>query len=317
VRSSCSINPLDLALGPGLLRQGVRAVPRGHRFQACRRAVRPRDRAHAYTRGIAERLAATAPDRYITTAMLEARSGRLFIDYLRNGRGTTAVGAYSPRARHGFPVAAVTWPQVEHGLRSDAFSIRTPPRASEPMCKKWFRTSGEAVRWLKEQALVRYPRIEFPPERNRIEVDAGGYSTIFARARLAARSSGFGTVFLRLAWWAKESREWSLKTVGDAVEWLKETACPDCLWLKNTRYSGIPFGVQELSPARIRCSLANAALRRICGLRCHRPSRRRRTATHSPSGRLTAPGGRSSLAPIGSPSAPGRWGADPREGARC
>jgi bifunctional non-homologous end joining protein LigD len=88
-------------------------------------------RAHAYTRGIAERLAATAPDRYITTATLDARPGRLFIDYLRNGRGTTAVGAYSPRARPGFPVAApVTWRQVEHGLRSDAFTIRKPPRAT-------------------------------------------------------------------------------------------------------------------------------------------------------------------------------------------
>ena len=89
------------------------------------------DRAHAYTRGLAERLAATAPDRYITTATLEARPGRLFIDYLRNGRGTTAVGAYSPRARPGFPIAGpVTWRQIEHGLRSDAFSIRNPPRVT-------------------------------------------------------------------------------------------------------------------------------------------------------------------------------------------
>jgi bifunctional non-homologous end joining protein LigD len=89
------------------------------------------DGAHAYTRRIAEGLAATAPDHYITTATLEARPGRLFIDYLRNGRGTTAVGAYSPRARPGFPVPApATWRQIEHGLRSDAFSIRKPPSAA-------------------------------------------------------------------------------------------------------------------------------------------------------------------------------------------
>jgi bifunctional non-homologous end joining protein LigD len=87
-----------------------------------------RDSAHPYTRGIAVRLAASAPDRYVTSAAPEVRPGRLFIDYLRNGRGTTAVGAYSPRARPGFPIAApVTWRQIEHGLRSDAFNIRRPP----------------------------------------------------------------------------------------------------------------------------------------------------------------------------------------------
>src|SRR5207248_2346897 len=53
-------------------------------------ASTPRSRLHAR---IAEGLAATAPDRYITTATLEGRPGRLFIDYLRNGRGTTAVGS--------------------------------------------------------------------------------------------------------------------------------------------------------------------------------------------------------------------------------
>jgi bifunctional non-homologous end joining protein LigD len=85
------------------------------------------DAVHAYTRDIAENLAATAPDRYVTSATV-TRAGRLFIDYLRNGRGTTAISAYSPRARPGFRVAApVTWRQIKHGLRSDAFSIRLPP----------------------------------------------------------------------------------------------------------------------------------------------------------------------------------------------
>lgn len=86
------------------------------------------DRAHAYARDLAERLAATAPHLYFTSANLAARPGRLFIDYLRNGRGTTAVGAYSPRARPGFPIAApITWRDIEHGLRSDAFSLRKLP----------------------------------------------------------------------------------------------------------------------------------------------------------------------------------------------
>jgi bifunctional non-homologous end joining protein LigD len=85
--------------------------------------------AHAYTRDIAERLAATAPEHSITSAVVD-RTGRLFIDYLRNGRGTTAVGAYSPRARPGFPIAApVAWRDVDSGIRPDAFSIRNPPKS--------------------------------------------------------------------------------------------------------------------------------------------------------------------------------------------
>jgi bifunctional non-homologous end joining protein LigD len=55
-------------------------------------------------------LARTDPERYTTSAALGKRAGRLFVDYLRNGRGTTAIGTYSPRARPGFPIAApVTW----------------------------------------------------------------------------------------------------------------------------------------------------------------------------------------------------------------
>jgi bifunctional non-homologous end joining protein LigD len=87
------------------------------------------DQAHRYARGIAQRLAAIDPDRYIVSAAMAKRPGRLFIDYLRNGRGTTAVGAYSPRARPGFPIAApVTWKDVENGVRPDAFTISSPFR---------------------------------------------------------------------------------------------------------------------------------------------------------------------------------------------
>jgi bifunctional non-homologous end joining protein LigD len=87
------------------------------------------DPAHDFARRIAVELAANDPDRYVTSAELAKRPGKLFIDYLRNGRGTTAIGAYSPRAREGFPVAApVTWRDIENGLRSDAFTMTKPPK---------------------------------------------------------------------------------------------------------------------------------------------------------------------------------------------
>jgi bifunctional non-homologous end joining protein LigD len=85
------------------------------------------DDAHDYCKDMAERLAATDPARYTTTAALDARHGRLFIDYLRNGRGTTAIGTYSPRARPGFPIAApVTWSDIERGIAPDAFTMARP-----------------------------------------------------------------------------------------------------------------------------------------------------------------------------------------------
>jgi bifunctional non-homologous end joining protein LigD len=90
------------------------------------------DAVHNYARRLAQRLESTEPDRYVTSASLARRPGRLFIDYLRNGRGTTAVGAYSPRVREGFPIAApVTWKQVARRIRADAFTMSQPFRPVE------------------------------------------------------------------------------------------------------------------------------------------------------------------------------------------
>ncbi len=86
------------------------------------------DQAHAVSRRIAQKIAAGGPQRYVTSAALAKRPGRLFIDYLRNGRGTTAIGAYSPRAREDFPIAApVSWKDVERGIAPVAFSMRKLP----------------------------------------------------------------------------------------------------------------------------------------------------------------------------------------------
>jgi bifunctional non-homologous end joining protein LigD len=89
----------------------------------------PHDEAHRIARRLVGQLAARFPDQYILSAQARRR-GRIFLDYLRNGRGTTAIGTWSPRARQNFPIAApVTWARIETGVRPDAFTMQSPFRA--------------------------------------------------------------------------------------------------------------------------------------------------------------------------------------------
>jgi bifunctional non-homologous end joining protein LigD len=99
----------------------------------------PWDEAKEFTRLVTERLVATAPDRYTATLAKKARHGKIFIDYLRNGRGATAVGAYSTRARAGATVSTpIAWSELERGTRSDAFTIRNlPERLAKLRADPW------------------------------------------------------------------------------------------------------------------------------------------------------------------------------------
>ncbi len=80
--------------------------------------------AKAFTARIADALAKERPDRYVATMSKRVRHERIFIDYFRNDRGSTAVGAYSTRA---FPRATVStplaWEELAEGLRSDHFTV--------------------------------------------------------------------------------------------------------------------------------------------------------------------------------------------------
>jgi bifunctional non-homologous end joining protein LigD len=97
------------------------------------------DQARATARRLVSVLAARFPDDYIFSAQAR-RHGRIFLDYLRNGRGTTAIGTWSPRAREGIPIAApVTWTAVEAGIRPDAFTINNSFRARTEVAKKVHR----------------------------------------------------------------------------------------------------------------------------------------------------------------------------------
>jgi bifunctional non-homologous end joining protein LigD len=79
-----------------------------------------------FAHALVERMAADHPDRYTTNARKTQREGRLFLDYLRNARGATAVAPYSPRAREGATVAMpLTWQELERGIDPRDFTVFT------------------------------------------------------------------------------------------------------------------------------------------------------------------------------------------------
>ncbi|HLH92577.1 MAG TPA: DNA ligase D [Xanthobacteraceae bacterium] len=89
--------------------------------------VEPRvawDDAKAFTQSIAEKMSRDHRDRYVAIMAKRARRGRIFIDYLRNGRGATAVAAFSTRARPYAPVSTpLAWEELTEGVRPDHFTV--------------------------------------------------------------------------------------------------------------------------------------------------------------------------------------------------
>jgi bifunctional non-homologous end joining protein LigD len=82
------------------------------------------DTAKAFTQNVAEAMSRAHPDRYVAIMSKRARRGRIFIDWVRNGRGATAVAAYSTRARAQAPVSTpLAWDELSEGLRSDHFTV--------------------------------------------------------------------------------------------------------------------------------------------------------------------------------------------------
>jgi bifunctional non-homologous end joining protein LigD len=93
----------------------------------------------ALSRAIAEHMEQTLPDRFTSKMAKSKRTGKIFIDYLRNAPEATAVAAYSTRARPGAPVSTpVAWDELTEQLHSDTFTaVNIPARLDQLKQDPW------------------------------------------------------------------------------------------------------------------------------------------------------------------------------------
>jgi bifunctional non-homologous end joining protein LigD len=80
----------------------------------------------AFAKAIAQQLERDMPDRYTTTIAKKARTGKIFVDYLRNDKTSTGVAPWSPRAREGATIAVpIEWKELNARLNPKQFTIHT------------------------------------------------------------------------------------------------------------------------------------------------------------------------------------------------
>ena len=90
------------------------------------------DEVKAFTKAVAEEMVAAEPGKYTSKLPKASRKGKIFIDYLRNGRGATSICAYSTRARENAPVSApLFWEELETDVRGNTYTVRTLPERLE------------------------------------------------------------------------------------------------------------------------------------------------------------------------------------------
>ncbi len=86
------------------------------------------DAVKTFAKWVADRMHDERPDQFTANMTKQERRGRIYLDYLRNTRGATAVGAYSPRERPGTTVSTpLAWDEVESGAAPSAFTVATVP----------------------------------------------------------------------------------------------------------------------------------------------------------------------------------------------
>ncbi len=92
-----------------------------------------------FSKALAGHMTRTIPERFTDNMSKRARKGKVYIDFLRNAQGATAVAAYSTRAKPGAPVSVpLTWDELSTDVRSDQFTLRNiQDRVSQRATDPW------------------------------------------------------------------------------------------------------------------------------------------------------------------------------------
>jgi bifunctional non-homologous end joining protein LigD len=86
---------------------------------------------------ICAQMAQDSPTKYLDTMSKKDRVGRIFLDYLRNDRTSTAVAVLSSRGRAGAPISMpIRWKDVKAGLQPARYTVRTGPELLKKL-KPW------------------------------------------------------------------------------------------------------------------------------------------------------------------------------------
>lgn len=84
------------------------------------------DAVKVFCKSVADSIVSADPTRFTSNMSKAQRTNKIFLDYLRNGRGATAVCAYSTRARPGATVAMpLTWEELDTGIKADSFTLES------------------------------------------------------------------------------------------------------------------------------------------------------------------------------------------------
>ncbi|HEX8668599.1 MAG TPA: DNA ligase D, partial [Allosphingosinicella sp.] len=96
-------------------------------------------------------LATTEPERFTANLAKVKRKGRIFLDYLRNQRGATAIMPYSARARDGATVAApISWDELDDLQSGAPFSVRDAATLADRATSRALQGWGEASQTLPD-----------------------------------------------------------------------------------------------------------------------------------------------------------------------